>query len=165
MTRIIEPLGRVCGASPNFRLRITYAFEELFPPIRAYLHNAGLDDAFKSRRNKPAEFEADRHLLRTLTDNMVILNDASYLIAAIWGDSGARMIDLFRYAGINKWPGNPDVAAFVFRNGVYVPKRREITCGDTLVVLGREEEYRRTTRDLNDYVEHPPTIDGLVADI
>jgi hypothetical protein len=163
MTRILELLKKAGEASPNFRARLTYDHGPL-PPIRAYLHNAGIDEAFDCPKRKTVEAKVEEHLIKTLIMNRGIINGADYLLAAIWGDKGAKMIDLFRYSGLGGWPGNPDFAGFVFRNGVYMPEKRELTCGDTLIVLGQEERYRRTTKDLKEYVEHSPSIDGLVSD-
>ena len=72
------------------------------------------------------------------------------------------MVDLFGFSDLDsrlvpiKLPGNPDVDNYVFRNGVYTPERKTIVCGDGLIVLGAEEEYRRQeTKNLAEYLRSP----------
>ena len=34
--------------------------------------------------------------------------------------------------------------------------QKAITCGDTAIILGLEEQYRRTTNNLEDFIRHMP---------
>ncbi len=74
-----------------------------------------------------------------------------FILAALWGNNGKRMIDCIGLRGIkNNWSGNPEVNAWVYDNGVYIITRN-ITCGDGLIMLGEEEKFRRTTSSLEEY--------------
>ncbi len=157
MLEKLEFLIRERNDSPNFRKRWTYVSDKL-PPVRAYIHEGGLVDAFTSSQE---ETEVKTYLIDSLFKNSELLKNGIYLLAAIWGENGAKMIDLFKYSDIKSWPGNPTVGAFVIKNGLYIPEKRDITCGDTLVVLGSEERCRRKTRSLNEYIEESPKIEGL----
>jgi hypothetical protein len=158
MVERLDELLRTSEPGPDFVARMTYLRWPL-PPTRAYIH----DKAYSADGCTPSTIVSclDKHLQNALARNHKLLIGACFLLAAIWGDNGAKMIDLFKYSDIRKWPGNPDVSAFVFKNGVYIPKRREITCGDTLIMLGYEERKRRHSENLEKYMENPPHIEGL----
>lgn len=162
MMERMEGFRKTCEFTPNFRGRVTYISDQL-PPTRAYFHSS-MTEAYSNPNpdNKSIDALAKEHLILSLGMNLDLVDGADYILAAIWGDNSSKMIDIFKYSDINNWPGNPDMGAFVLRDGVYVPEKREVTCGDTLIVLGQEEKYRRTTKDLTDYMEHPPEIEGLV---
>jgi len=137
---------------PDFIVRFA---RESLPPVRAYVHGSG-SDVF-------SDDGAPRgHLTDVLERHAGLFTDADFLLAALWGNNGDRMIDLFKYTGIREWPGNPEVAAYVFKDGIYKPNARDITCGDTLIVLGIEEAHRRKTGNRGDYIRNPPDIEGLV---
>ena len=136
--------------SPNFLGSLKYISDEL-PPLRAYFHNSGLVEAFGAEKTV---INAKKHLLESLIANSSLSADASYLIAAVWGEEGNKMIDLFKYSKLNGWPGNPTVSSFVIKNGVYAPERRDITCGDTLIMLGLEEQLRRRTVNVIQYMSY-----------
>lgn len=139
----------------KFVARLNFSIE--VPRIRSYVHEAGISEAYGS---KDPVLEARNHLLEILERNREKLRVFNYVLAAIWGDNGTKFIDFFGYNGINRWPGNPDVSAFVSRNGIYVPQT-QTTCGDTLIVLGEEEKHRRTRSSLDDYMNNPPYIPNL----
>ena len=170
------------------------------PVTRVYIHSAGFAEVYG---HKPAEDEAEEHeRLRRHVPDLVdaamghfsdvwdkcrhasvddpsFIGDFAYVLAVMWGDKSRneKVIDFFGFSGINEWPGNPDVSAWVMREGVYVSQERfgdiyvqnrKITCGDTLILLGREEQYRRKTSTLEEYVNiHPrlgiPQIETLVG--
>jgi hypothetical protein len=166
--QIGEHFRREGESAPNFRGRHTHVDEDL-PPSRIYLHNSGLIGAFAadfSRTGHSVETEAMNHFQEALASNLDSVRDCDYILAAIWGSAdGAKMIDVFGYSGVKaKWSENPTVRGFVLRNGLlYVPKCRELTCGDTTIVLGQEEEYRRTIPNMDHFLRFPPKIHGLVS--
>ena len=92
-----------------------------------------------------------------------------YLLGAIWGKKDEKIIDLFGFSDISEWPGNPDVTSFVIKNGGYDTREDDdsfvesYTCGDTLIMLGEEEKYRRTTKSLDEYMRNPPEISVMKA--
>jgi len=81
-----------------------------------------------------------------------------YLLAVMWGDKRTKVIDFFGYSDVQDWPGNPDVSSWVLRDGVFMHKknltRGDTTCGDSLIMLGEEERYRRTRANLSDYMSN-----------
>lgn len=81
------------------------------------------------------------------------------MLGYAWGDrkTNQKVIDLFGFNDINDWPGNPDVSAYVVRNGVLI-RDELICCGDALILLGREEEHRRKKESLEDYMSTMPLI-------
>ncbi|GEM_PF-2898159 len=125
-------------------------------PGRGYFHTSGFNEIFGG--NVDAQ---ESYAFEALRDNSSLLRDTDYFLVAIWGDvsKGDKVMDLFTYNGVYPWPGNPEVSAYVLRNGIYAPEERSITCGDTLMILGKEEEHRRQTTNLNEYISNPPVIE------
>lgn len=122
-------------------------------PARAHLHRAGMGAYGNSdgeRRRNAVQYLGE--LVHTQGFNRIVAeNRLEYAIAAMWGDDGKRIADLFGFKDVkDKWPGNPDVMSWDFRDGVFT--RGALTCGDTLIMLGGEERYRRTTPDLETYM-------------
>ena len=159
----LEYFHRRAENAPNFKARLT--LPNFQPPVKAYLHNSGLAEAFPVKEGDYVELEAKGHLVETI--DKLDVSKYFWILAAIWGKGGAKMMDLFGYHGIKEWPGNPCIDSFATANGILVPREttsldeKEITCGDGSIVIGREEQYRRTTKDLADYMSHFPTIPGL----
>jgi hypothetical protein len=138
------------------------------PAFRAYVHTAGFGDVYEGIH------EAIGYLRDVMASQADDLTGFDFILAAIWGyggDEPKKIIDLFGLSDMDqdKWPGNPDVSAWVLENGVYM-KRTEITtgdttCGDTLIMLGREEEHRRSLRCLDAYKNMWPHLGELEPEI
>ncbi len=126
-------------------------------PTRGYFWEAGLNENFGS----PAE--AREYLRQLLVHNHEIIEPAIFNIAAVWGNSGKKVVELFGYGDFLHlaWPGNPEVYSWVFENGVYKPKERNVACAETMMVLGMEEDHRRTTHSLDEYMKTPPHLGEL----
>ena len=79
-----------------------------------------------------------------------------YGIIILWANpsTGIKTIDAFIYGGLNNWQGNPEIAHRVFTDGKPVTNSTSnlITCGDGIMLLGIEEEFRRKTRDIEEYM-------------
>lgn len=128
----------------------------VIPPAKVYLHSNGMDLFDNS-----IDFGRE-HVNELIERNPGVFSPADYVIAALWGENGKRVSECFGYGDMGEWPGNPTVYSWVFENGVYKPEQRQISCGETLVVLGREETFRRTTRDLCDYFDESKQPDDLL---
>src|SRR3989344_7602383 len=116
------------------------------PPGRVYLHTAGLHEVFN---NGDCEVVAQKYLLRVLHDQRFILKEFEFYLGLIWGNikEKTKVIDFFGYKNIGEWPGNPDVVPFVVKNG-FCFLNEPSTCEDSIIMLGKEGEYRRTLPDL-----------------
>ena len=138
------------------------------PPIRAYCHISGFSEAFGFDKSNKMGGEAARdHLVEIIKDN-AFFRKYHWVLAIAWGNKGRKMVDFLGYHSIGEnWPGNPDVDAFVTGNGQIVPTPgalniNQVTCGDSIIILGDEEKYRRITSNLAEYAAIPPDIVGLV---
>ena len=118
--------------------------------IQVYLHNVGIE-AFGSNPISSARNELSSVLGK-------IDEDYLWVIGILWGDYGIPIVEVFAYNGIqrNKWPGNPEVFYFQFRSRQLVENSRSLTCGDGLMILGREEEFRRHKKTLKEYINDAP---------
>jgi len=142
---------------PNYHPLIN---RELSIKGRAYIHNCGLCEVYSDI------YEAANYFARIVDDKHFPIR-FDYLIATIWAKSSTKeqIVDCFGYH-VDQWPGNPDVTAWSINNGIYTHADRalkELTCGDTLIVLGEEEQYRRTTKSLEDYLSTRPKISGFIG--
>ncbi len=150
------------GGNPRFIGRFNWPDKSL----RAYVHESGLE-YFGRGTVAGAIQNARQHLIdvvknpRTL-DMMAFRGQQGnqHMIAAIWNDNKEPMIDFFKFCNGNKWPGNPEMYGYAFRNGVYLPKA-PATCGDGLIILGAEEQDRRRAPSLRDYLGCPPVVKGI----
>jgi hypothetical protein len=149
-----ETLNKGC---PRFVARFNVPNRFLLPG-RAYLHQAGLQEAFGSQ--DPVG-EAGRHFL----DVLGIMNRGEigkrydFILATIYGDIEHRKsIDCFGFTCLYPWPGNPDISPWVCKNGVFVLDK-VTTCGDSMIVLGQEEAHRRACGDIVAYLCNPPKIE------
>lgn len=149
-----------------FKARIN--FPDRLPPIRAYIHSAGVGNVFGS------EISAKEYFMEQLGSYLEgNFRGYDFAIAVIWASVGPstvnsrpqtnyRSIDIFGFSGLrDNWLGNPDISNFVMTNGIFKPLEKPTdvtTCGDTLILLGKEEEYRRTTPNLEFYMNNPPNI-------
>ncbi len=125
------------------------------PPTRLYLHREFLTDG---REPLVAAGEARDHFLNIREKAPEVFTGLDYVLGILWKDPTSTNLDLFGYKDIARWPGNPEVSNWVFKNGVFL-STRNISCGDSLILLGREEHYRRTCANLETYFSRvPPSI-------
>ncbi len=132
-----------------FEYRVNLPNKE--PPGRVYISSLGLKEVYESYEN------AIKYVVSFLEARKDVMIDFDYFLASVWADTRRRdkVIDFFGYNKIENWPGNPEVKSWIVRNGHYLP-HLGTTCEDTLILLGREGEYRKTTSDLKSYIEIPP---------
>ena len=127
---------------------------ELPNPGRLYLHKAGLNlYGINPITAGKEDFKRARELLAGQGKNY------PWVIGILWGDQEERVTDFFMYSGIDSdsdWGKNPEMSYAQFRSGVYVEKPEIITCGDGLIILGKEEEHRRKSIGIRDYLQISP---------
>ena len=126
--------------------------EDVICPTIVYLHASGLTSGAFTNYNEAMNYIP--FLLKGKSFDKV-----NYLIALLWGKDGARNADLFVFSDINMkdWPGNPEVHSRVF-NEYEIQSSGAISCGDGLILLGREEEHRRQCASIDDYLSRRPLI-------
>lgn len=121
---------------------------------RLYLHNSGiLSYGTDPVRRAKTEFNLATTILHSQGKHY------PWVIGILWGKGEEPIVDLFVYSGLNgimDWPGNPDVDYGHFQSGKFTKDAKGLTCGDGLVALGKEENYRRTCRSLEHYLAEAP---------
>lgn len=128
------------------------------PPLRVYMHECGQELWGEKSEDIATRLRGD---LGAIIPERISTEDYQFFTALLWGDKSDRMLDLFGYSGLQNWASNPGIDSWVLKNGIIVPsngKSIEVTCGEGLVILGREEELRRTTDSLSDYLRVYPEI-------
>lgn len=121
---------------------------------RLYLFKKGLEvygaDPIKTARK---EFQRVTDFLYSHQKNY------SWVIALLGAKHEEPFVELFVYSGIHyiqEWPGNPSVDYAQFLSGRFEEKPHGLTSGDGLLVLGREEQHRRTMSSLENYLFTAP---------
>lgn len=118
------------------------------PPSKIYVHSEG-----RRLFRDISQVDYFREIVDTERD---MLGDFDYLIGIVWGDARkGRVADIFGYDLDGNWKSNPGVQSMVFADGIYRP-REEVTCGEGLIILGREEEVRTGCDDLAAYMKVAP---------
>ena len=138
-------------------------------PTKGYLCDFGVLDAFEhsttganSESNGKGMLEnAESYLSEVIRDNAAKFKDIEFLVSILWGDKGLKVADVFGYAKIDAWPGNPEVYNWVIKNGVYRPDETCITCANSIRMLGMEETARRGTKSLEEYMKLNPVLGDL----
>ena len=110
-------------------------------PLRGYIHKNGIETAYNSLE------DAAKHLLYVYKKHV----EKGFVIATVWGINSNKMINLFNYRNFTNWPGNPDLFKISIENGIKV-KRDKLTCADAIIILGKEEEKRRKTKSIEEYI-------------
>lgn len=124
---------------------------------RFYLHSAGLEEVFGTNIN------ARDYLSECIDNHLAAFSLYSYVLGTVWGDlqSGDKLVDVFGFM-LKNWSDNPDVYPWIVKNGVYTPQGNILKyCGDTLILLGEEEKFRRTRKSLEEYMFYDPDLGGL----
>ena len=97
---------------------------------------------------------AIQHHIDALIDKNSLPKDTDYLIAILWADGSNLMTDIWIFTKTDAWGSGPlaDVRIFQGNNPV---NSIGIGSGNTLMVLGNEEELRRTSKSLRKYLSGP----------
>jgi len=130
--------------------------------VRAYLHGSGQE--VWGSEGLSAIYTAKEHLIDAFdSSHKSFIKSHDYVLAVLWGDDGSKVIDCFCNTGVPKdpknGPGNPEWDLWFMRNGILT--REGKSCGDSVIIMGREEEYRRFCPDLKTFLKQPPRIAGL----
>lgn len=131
-----------------------------FIPARAWLHIAGLKEVFRDNWQDSAEYFVEL-MGRNFRKMRAEFPQAQFAIASVWGDTSIGRkdpcADLFLYHE-RDFGANMSVALYNFR-GYEIEAGRGATCEDTLLVLGKEAEYRRGCNNVREYMRCSPSIE------
>lgn len=90
-----------------------------------------------------------------------------FRIPIVWANESEKVVEVFGYSGLGnslyneEWQmQNPEVHSWVFVDGSEIPERRQIACEESLMVLGAEAQYRRTTKSFSYYMSDWPLFDN-----
>ena len=83
-----------------------------------------------------------------------IAGKGEYHIIILWDDGPDIMTDVWIFSKVDSWGSGPLVDAKIFRNKNKVLDIG-VSAGNGLVMLGKEEEHRRTKNSLKEYIEEP----------
>ncbi|MBI2583180.1 MAG: hypothetical protein HYW25_00800 [Candidatus Aenigmarchaeota archaeon] len=81
----------------------------------------------------------------------LITPDTEYLLTIAWENSGDRMVDLWIYSKVDSYGFGPLIDQKTFRENVR-DNGIGVACGNSVVLLGREEEHRVARGDLKKYL-------------
>jgi hypothetical protein len=129
-------------------------------PVKLYNFKSALDSAWLD----PDSIKAS--LLGILTRNSEISKlPAMYAIALSWGYGEAgnvRAFDICSYKFSGPWnEDNPGVGMRIFKNGISDVLDEEKICGTGTIILGKEEELRRKTKTMVEFLSLWPDLGDL----
>lgn len=127
-------------------------------PLIGYIHEGGLAESYGTIESARQHAECIAEQRR--------LTYPIFAIGALRGMSigkgdYARIAEFFVYQGIDNWPGDPEVNVWVFADGVFHPNPKSIARGETLRMLGIEENHRQRTESLMEYLRLRPSLGDL----
>lgn len=93
-----------------------------------------------------------KHLDRLYQRNNKRLNKGNYHILFIWNLEGHRMTDVWIHSMANWSDSGPLLECITFRD-LKICNNAGIASGDSVIVLGREEELRRRVGNIKEYVD------------
>lgn len=136
-------------------------------PARAYVFRNGINEGYSGD-----PVLAHNTFLDALA--RVPFGKFDFVLAAVWYNPAgkARTVDFMGYSGLSRnWKANPEIDPFIFREGIFVPRHEERVsdiepgkksfCGTTMRMLGREEDYRLRTVDIQEYFGIFPNLGDL----
>ena len=106
----------------------------------------------KSIRNRNAEEIA------------IINNLGEYNISILWDHEGDLMTDWWTFLQVEEWGSGPLAYVNVFRK-LEPDKDIGDSAGGGLMVLGAEEKFRRTFKDLQDYIDADRTKHHIMEEL
>jgi hypothetical protein len=162
----------------GFVLRLNYPGSRppsTYPPTRTYIHETAVDSLSQSVGTKDSRLRevlertakvASGHLIHSLEASSDRLGSDfqcfDYLLAFLWAEQEARMVDFWGCVvdpNQEKWKGNAvEYHPWFTRNGQILAVGEGAFCGEGISISNQEEEYRRTCKDLAEYLKNPPQI-------
>jgi len=128
-------------------------------PILIYAENGLERVLFRERKDS-----IEKHLEAIYHKNHKHLHSGEFHIAFVWSDDEDIMSDIWIFENLAVWKANPTVDAQNFR-GLDFEEGYGVTAGDELMILGKEEEFRRTTPGLEQYLDiERPAIPKLISE-
>jgi hypothetical protein len=98
--------------------------------------------------------------LESLLEKNILPKSIDYLIIFLWAEDSEIMSDVWIFTKTNEWGSGPLADARIFQGQKQV-NNMGIGSGNTLIVLGKEEEQRRKSKSLDDYLSGPrPKLPG-----
>ncbi len=106
-----------------------------------------LDEIFDASNHMSIQ----NHLIKLYKKHIKTLNKGHYHILFMWNLNKNRMTDVWIHDTTNWTDSGPLLECITFRN-LDVCEDAGIASGDSIIVLGREEELRRKVGNLDQYV-------------
>jgi len=118
------------------------------PPVRIHVSEMGYSDVFGGN-----EDQMKRYTSQVFSKHNHLFRKSNVLIGMLWADpiTLAKTLDIFGLSKEEKWEDNLGIYSWVIHNNEHFPKD-PISCGEGIIRLGKELEYRKTTKNIEDYL-------------
>jgi hypothetical protein len=148
---IVESLG-VHDMSSRFI--DSFYFTEKRPQIMAFLHSAGLEVYGSQMQAKENAFNYFKSVLEMSKQQFVGYKS---VLAMIWAIREIEISKIINFFGVGSpdMPGRPYIDSWTIKNELPVGQKEGIP-GDTIPIVGREEERIRKSRSLDEYFSNNP---------
>ena len=148
-----------------FHVSKEYHDEDL--PGRAYVHSGGFRESFRGDCVEALRYfreEALPVIRGAVEEEGLTPKNPRYFLATIWGGehTGTHNVDVFVFGDLETWSGNPQFAAgTIVERKLVVPSNKVVGCGDSLIMLGLEETFRRSTSNMRTYLSDSVIVPGI----
>ncbi len=115
-------------------------------PVILYPYR-GIETQFD--RNQPTCLE--RHVSQLLAQHPDKLQNISYIIVILWTMNTDVMTDVWLFGQLESWEAGPTIFVTNFKNEA-IDTMNGVTAGDGMLLLGREEELRRSRSNIHSYI-------------
>ena len=141
-----------------------YLLPDFKPPGRIYVCLSGLEHVFGSGKGiENALSNAINYGMKTITDNKNKFNSFDFFLGIISSDT-IKLVEnltLFTYHDFYIQHGNQKIARHFFRYKYPLSEKIEYFDEDTITLLYKESEFRKTTENLEDYMRRYPYLGRL----
>jgi len=141
-----------------------YLLPDFKPPGRIYVSLSGLEQVFgRGKGIENALSNAINYGTKTITDNKNKFNIFDFFIGIISSDTIKleENLTLFTHHDFYIQHGNPKVSRHFFRHKYLLSEKIEYLDEDTITLLYKENEFRKTTESLEDYMRRFPYLGKL----
>ena len=134
------------------------------PSGRLYVCLSGLERVFgRGKGIDNALNNAIDYGIKTIADNKQKFNSFDFFIGVISSDTEKleENLTLFTYHNVYAVNGRPRISRHFFRHKYLLSEKIEYLDEDTITLLFKENEFRKTTESLEDYMRRYPHLGKL----
>ena len=125
--------------------------------FKVYVHRIGFENSFRGSLES-----AEKYFKELISERRMMFYDFQYVLGTLFGKNAVPVADLFGFGEANGLTDSRLYSEMRFKDWRFSPPgvdyKGEETIGDTLIMLGEEEKFRRRVSNLEEFVNAFPTL-------